>query len=140
MVKRNDCDITDEHNHSLFLYSYEIYKKNITVLMRILTPAHKYEVDNFGEGNGSQVIEFTRKEAGYHIPGTTNEEIINMLIDRLLTLHSKQPCDENRIAIELLKLSKSYVIKRKDRVQRHKRLKDGSQEEDRPSELTDNAE
>jgi hypothetical protein len=92
--------------------------------MKVEQPARVYQCENFGKDNGTQRLEFTGKEAGHHIPGVTNEEVINVLIDRISTLHKKQPCDENRLAIDQLKNAKNYLRKRVERVQRHKRMKD----------------
>jgi hypothetical protein len=106
--------------------------------MKVEQPARVYQLENFGKDNGTQKIEFAGKEAGHHIVGVTNEEVLNVLIDRITTLHKKQPCDENRLAVDQLKNAKSYLRKRVERVQRHKRIKnvkeDGESESESASE------
>lgn len=105
--------------------------------MHIEQPGKVYLLENFGEEKGSQKLEFTRKEMGNHVPGTTNEEVLSMMIDRILTLHRSQPCDENRIAVDHLKMAKSYLVRRRDRVQRHKRLHHGREDENNSAESND---
>ncbi len=94
--------------------------------MKILTPGHKYELSHFEfpEATG-QTIQFIEKVLAKHKPdcnavkdahsecdcglkagqldtvndGTTNEEVLAVLIDRLNFLNAKFPCRENSIAI-----------------------------------------
>ena len=51
--------------------------------------------------------------------GTTNEEIISVLIDRMLTLNKKHPCVENEKVLLCLKDALTYLeirtLKRKNR-------------------------
>lgn len=62
--------------------------------MKVLTKDHKYELDNF-EGVGVQTIQFIEKVKGHEDElitvndGTTNEEVIAMLIDRMKGLNKK---------------------------------------------------
>lgn len=76
--------------------------------MKTLTTGHKYELGNFENPRApGQVIQFIEK-----VPtpaadgtlqtvndGTTNEEVITMLLDRLNILQAKFPCQENTLAI-----------------------------------------
>lgn len=74
--------------------------------MKILTKDHKYELDNF-EGTGVQTIQFIEKEMDRANndqlvtinDGTTNEEVLAMLIDRTQGLQNKFPSRETAIAI-----------------------------------------
>lgn len=103
--------------------------KQSILKMKINQPGKSYELENFGDEQGTQTLEFTRKEAGYFIPGTTNEEIYDVLLDRLYTLQRKQPCLENSMQIEFLKNARSYSKKRVGRIQKLK-----SRKEDESSE------
>lgn len=74
--------------------------------MQALTPGHRYLVDNFENQSDGQVIQFIEKqpivdstELETINDGTTNEEVLAVLIDRLNFLHKKFPCRENAIAI-----------------------------------------
>jgi hypothetical protein len=75
--------------------------------MKILTPGHKYELDNFeAKDKPGQTIQFIEKK---EIPatrqlqtvndGTTNEEVLKMLIDRLRFLGEKLASRENSLAV-----------------------------------------
>jgi ethanolamine ammonia-lyase large subunit len=72
--------------------------------MKVITKDHKYCLANF-EGEGCQTIQFIEKEKGEGDElvtindGTTNEEVLKMLIDRLRGLNKKFPCEENANAI-----------------------------------------
>lgn len=76
--------------------------------MKILTPGHKYELENFENPSApGQVIQFIEKVPSPHggtdlttvHDGTTNEDLLRMLIDRMNFLQAKFPCRENAIAI-----------------------------------------
>jgi hypothetical protein len=77
--------------------------------MKILTPGHKYELANFeNKESPGQILQFIEKiQAGPSDTGplstvhngTTNEEVLAMLIDRLKFLGEKVPCRENSIAV-----------------------------------------
>ena len=73
--------------------------------MRVIDPGHEYELEGF-EGT-PQVLSFIKKEP---VPesdnllqtvydGTTNEEVIKVLIDRLTYLYGKFPSKETTHAI-----------------------------------------
>lgn len=73
--------------------------------MKILRPGHRYELANF-EGGPSQIIQFIEKtpvsagspELKTVNDGTTNEELLRVLIDRMNSMQAKFPCRENAIA------------------------------------------
>jgi hypothetical protein len=76
--------------------------------MIILRPGHRYELANFEDpSKPGQVIQFIEKERRTdHVPelvtlsdGTTNEEVLAMLIDRLQALNAKLPNRDTSIAI-----------------------------------------
>lgn len=80
--------------------------------MKVLTPGHRYELESF-EGSAPQVIQFIekrRKEEGSPElvtvnDGTTNEEVLKVLIDRMEGMNAKLPNDFTRLAITNLKLA-----------------------------------
>ena len=88
--------------------------------MEILRPGHKYELDYaWGDAAVGQVIQFIEKEKQPGctdlvtvIDGTTNEEVLEMLIDRIRYLQSKFPCWENTIVITKLEESLMWLQKR----------------------------
>lgn len=59
-----------------------------------------YELDNYLDGS-SQVIYFTSKRHG--ISGTTNEEVVNMMIERFYALNEEKPSRSNLACIKHLK-------------------------------------
>lgn len=79
--------------------------------MKIITPGHRYELENFeAKSKPGQVLQFIEKQA---TPGgdgalttvndgTTNEEVLAVLVDRLRALGAKLPCRQNSIAVTKL--------------------------------------
>src|SRR5215471_8125389 len=75
--------------------------------MNVITPGHKYALKNFENGLEEQVLQFIEKKPVFTSAGkletvndgTTNEEVLAMLIDRLRFLGEKLPSRENSIAI-----------------------------------------
>ena len=71
--------------------------------MQALTPGHKYVLANFEKPDSGQTIQFIEKEPlvigsselRTVSDGTTNEEVLAMLIDRVEHLQAKFPCGEN---------------------------------------------
>ena len=68
--------------------------------MRVLVKGHKYQVE------GGQIINFVHKvkDEGTDTlkliqAGTTNEELLKVLIDRTKTLQGAVPCVENEAAL-----------------------------------------
>jgi len=96
--------------------------------MKILTEGHKYELGNFENTNtAGQTIQFIQKEPkapgavelNTIADGTTNEDVLSMLIDRMNYLQSKFPCRENALVITKLEESLMWLNKRtSDRVKR----------------------
>jgi hypothetical protein len=96
--------------------------------MKIEREGHRYSLTSFEEKTKSQVIQFIEKEPKIDNPielvtindGTTNEEVLEMLIDRMNYLQSKFPCRENAIVITKLEESLMWLNKRtQDRLKRN---------------------
>lgn len=90
-----------------------------TTHMKAITEGHDYELADH-EGTGAQRLVFIQKEpvsegsTEMHTVrnGTTNEEVLRMLIDRLQFLQKKAPCRENAIVITKLEESLMWLEKR----------------------------
>jgi len=92
--------------------------------MKVLTEGHKYELDMFESTQndlGNQTIQFIEKVAKGEGQvqelvtinnGTTNEEVLAMLIDRMYYLQNKFPCRENAIVITKLEESLMWLEQR----------------------------
>ena len=106
--------------------------------MKILREGHLYELQNFeSKETKGQELQFIEKmpqkmfaEDGVtEVPtgvlvtineGTTNEEVIEVLIDRMKYLQAKFPCKENACAITHLEESLMWLEKRtRDREKRN---------------------
>lgn len=91
--------------------------------MKVVKECVEYELKNFESGK-TQTVRFTEKlEDGTFIDGTTNEEVIDMLIERFFSLQRKNYYVENQIILSYLKnirkeLSKRYKRK-KENILRH---------------------
>jgi hypothetical protein len=84
--------------------------------MKILTPGHCYELANFEHPESmGQEIQFIEKEhpsmRTIH-DGTTNEEVLAVLIDRLKSMGEKLPCRENSIAVTKCEEALMWLNKR----------------------------
>lgn len=92
--------------------------------MKVITTGHKYELDHFENyglpGLPVQTLQFIEKvpvaEGSKELrtvnDGTTNEEVLRVLIDRLQYLNGKFPCRENAIVITKLEESLMWLNKR----------------------------
>lgn len=91
--------------------------------MKTLTQGHRYELENFeAKDKPGQVIQFIEKrpvntiEGGTALEtvndGTTNEEVLKMLIDRMNHLQAKFPCRENAIATTHMETALLWLEKR----------------------------
>jgi len=101
--------------------------------MKILTHGHKYFLQNLDNPDNGQDVQFIEKKPiTYHnspefwadgkLPedgtlytaydGTTNEEVLKMLIDRMYFLQNAFPCKENAIVITNLEESLMWLDKR----------------------------
>ena|SRR5215813_6316300 len=68
--------------------------------MKALTEGHRYSLKNFEGGNDAQQLQFIEKDVAMNTihDGTTNEEVLEMLIDRLTYLHNRLPSRETALA------------------------------------------
>ncbi len=94
--------------------------------MKVITEGHRYQLDNFEDSNGHQVLQFIEKahnETSNKLEtvsdGTTNEEVLRMLISRMEFLYKKLPSDETKEAIDHCKNALTLLESRaKDREER----------------------
>lgn len=97
--------------------------------MKVTVTGHTYELSNFEnkEAQG-QKLQFIHKEPITEgstelrtvADGTTNEEVLEVLINRMNYLQSKFPCRENTIVITKLEESLMWLNKRtSDRIKRN---------------------
>lgn len=90
---------------------------------------HTYELSNFeNKDKKGQILQFIHKEPKEInsselitiSDGTTNEEVLEVLIDRMKYLQNKFPCDENASVIVKLEESLMWLNKRtSDRLKRN---------------------
>lgn len=87
--------------------------------MKAITLGHKYELESF-EGGPAQTLQFIEKcpvsEGSTELEtindGTTNEEVLAVLIDRMESLQGKFPCRENAVVITKLQECLMWLNKR----------------------------
>lgn len=89
--------------------------------MNIITEGHLYVLENFenkaAEGQRIQFIQKTPAHPGSSeletvADGTTNEELLAVLIDRMSYLQAKFPCRENALVITKLEESLMWLNER----------------------------
>ena len=91
--------------------------------MRVIEEGHGYELKNFERCPNPELhnaLWFVKMdETGSYHNGSTNEEVLAALIDRMKYLNNKFPCRENSIVITKLEESLMWLEKRTaDRVAR----------------------
>jgi hypothetical protein len=87
--------------------------------VKVLNPGYWYELDNFENAGPPNFLRFIQKLEGFRHDGTTNEEVLHVLIDRLRFQGNKLPSRENSIAITKLEEALMWLEKRTaDRQQR----------------------
>ena len=97
--------------------------------MNVLDIGHRYELENFeAKDKPGQVLQFIKKtpkadgapgELVTVDDGTTNEEVIRVLVDRMNSLQAKFPCRENAIATTHLETALLWLeFRTKSRVKR----------------------
>lgn len=71
--------------------------------MRVVERGHKYALQNKLEGE--QLLTFFRNlpEDGYHHDGVLCQEVLRVLLDRVLELYRQKPCDEDTQIIQKLR-------------------------------------
>lgn len=97
--------------------------------MKVNVEGHQYELSNFeNKEKPGQILQFIHKEPKEEgstelitiADGTTNEEVLEVLINRMNFLQSKFPCRENAIVITKLEESLMWLNKRtEDRLKRN---------------------
>ena len=97
--------------------------------MKNLVAGHTYELSNFeNKDEKGQVLQFIHKEPIEEgskelktvSDGTTNEEVLEALINRMNFLNGKFPCRENSIVITHLETALLWLEKRtNDRIKRN---------------------
>lgn len=95
--------------------------------MQIKVEGHQYEMSNFeNKYQSGQILQFIHKEPNESnelitiSDGTTNEEVLEVLINRMNFLNNKFPCRENSIVITHLETALLWLEKRtNDRIKRN---------------------
>lgn len=85
--------------------------------MKILTPGHKYVLANMEDPSNGQTIQFIQKQPDPNDPkkfvtvtdGTTNEEVVAMLVDRLTVLNAKTYSTFNDLAVVSLQSALTHL-------------------------------
>jgi len=83
--------------------------------MEIVKPGIEYRLHSFKSETEYQTVRFTEKTPAGFNPGTTNEEVVSMLIDRLYALQTKNFSVENQCCIIMLKNVRTLFKKRLNR-------------------------
>ena len=73
-----------------------------------------YRLFNFKSSN-YQTLKFTEKVDGEHVPGTTNEEVVEMLVDRFEHLNTRRWSVENELILSLLHVIRTTLRRRLSR-------------------------
>lgn len=72
--------------------------------MRVIDPGHHYVLESYDGARECCLVFMKREGPGYpgnvgiH-PGTNIQEVLRVLIDRLMYLQQQVPCEENRILL-----------------------------------------
>jgi len=82
--------------------------------MDIVKPGVVFELKNL-EADSVQTIRFVEKVAGKLMPGTTNEEVIQMMIERFYHLQKEGPSVENQMILMLLKDIRRTLVRRQQK-------------------------
>jgi hypothetical protein len=92
--------------------------------MKVIDAGHRYELDHFESyglpGLPVQTLQFIKKEPIVNVDaelqtvtdGTTNEEVLRVLIDRMRYLQGRFACRENAIVITKLEEALMWLEKR----------------------------
>ena len=86
-----------------YLYDMEAERKGIF-----------YRLFNF-KSSTYQTVRFTEKVDGEFIPGTTNEEVVDMLVDRFQHLNDRSWSVENELVLSLLQVIRTTLRRRLSR-------------------------
>jgi hypothetical protein len=89
--------------------------------MKVIRTHHRYELENFEDPAApGQILQFIEKERitpespelRTVSDGTTNEEVLRVLIDRLRGLYAKFPSHETKLAILRIEAALEWLEKR----------------------------
>lgn len=89
--------------------------------MRTIIEGHRYELENFeAKDQPGQSLQFIQKtpvaegspELKTVNDGTTNEEVLKVMIDRMNSMQAKFPCRENAIVTTHLETALLWLEKR----------------------------
>ena len=80
--------------------------------MKCVEKGHVYRLDNFQTGRVQEVIFMKRVDGEVARDGTTNEEVLTMLIERIRYLDTEMPCRENQIALVRLEEALLWLNRR----------------------------
>ena len=115
---------------NLILYRINLVQINLTVIKKfkirnykmveVLIPGHRYKLDLFEDKSQSTEIQFIQKECinletgelKTINDGITNEQLIEVLVDRMKSMQAKFPCRENEIATTHLETALLWLEKR----------------------------
>jgi len=96
--------------------------------MQSTKPGIAYKLFNF-KSDDYQEVRFTEKVDGQYVAGTTNEEVIEIMIDRFYQINKKSFSTENKVVILLLKVVRQQLSKRLSRkIDNVKRYEQGESE------------
>lgn len=101
--------------------------------MQISIPGHRYLLPKFNDPSDTMVLQFIQKEPIEEgstelktiNDGVTNEQLLEVLVNRINFLNSKFPCRENSIAITHIETALLWLEKRTN--DRKKRGVEGKQ-------------
>lgn len=78
--------------------------------MKAVSAGHSYNLHNMAGNRIVGILNFMKKENGKLLhEGTTTEEVIDVLIDRITVLNDKFQCKENLEAIDYLTKAKQAL-------------------------------
>jgi len=81
--------------------------------MKALDDGHNYQLKQMKQSKVAPILSFYEmRDDGTIINGTTNEEVIKVLIDRIRRMNAKFPCRENAVAIGKLREALSWLERR----------------------------
>lgn len=105
--------------------------------MDIIESGYVYRLNSF-KGDNPQLVRFTQKLiTGEFVDGTTNEEVVDMLIARMYALQVKNPSPENQCVIIMLKSIKELLSKRLSKKIRKNEEREKSFEDKGPTDPED---
>lgn len=91
--------------------------------MEIIEPGVTFQVANFGK-TSVQTLTFTQRlPSGEFNEGTTNEEVLSVLIERFYHFQGVSSCNENSLILYHLKQARILLARRRDRVTKSKSLR-----------------